>query len=128
MGISELMALPKMYLKAYMKDGKWLVAKPCKDCASRPEGEAGRVMDVETLLLCKEEPSEDIARYCNYGPVAHKMEKEDEYKTLFSCDMVLCKGCYRKRINEYEKVTMATGRRSSRRMRKGLSPNETREA
>jgi hypothetical protein len=94
--------------------------------ASRPEGEAGRVMDVETLLLCKEEPSQDIARYCNYGPVAHTME-EDEYKTIFSCNMVLCKGCYRKRKNEYEKVTMATGRRSSRHMRKGHSPKETRE-
>lgn len=123
MGLSELMALPKVYLKAYTKEGKWLVDKPCKDCASKKEDEEGRVMDVETLLRCKDEPAGDIARYCNCGPVAHSMEEEDEYKANFLCDMVLCKGCYRKRVNEYEKKTMASGRRSSRRTRKGPSPN-----
>lgn len=118
MGITELKELPKAYLKSYVKEGKWLANKPCKDCAARPEIEGDRVMDVADILTRNGEPNGDMARYCNYGPNAHSMEDDDEFKVRFTCDMILCKACYRKRNNRYEEMEAATGRRRSSRNRR----------
>jgi hypothetical protein len=114
-GIHELKELPKEYLKVYVKRGNWLCNKPCKDCACKPEEEKDRVMDVAEILKDKKVRSDDMARYCNYGRTAHSMEEDDEFKQRFTCDMVLCKGCYKKRVDKYEVDNGSANRRSNRR-------------
>lgn len=115
MGITDLKDLPKKYLKSYVKEGNWLENKPCKDCAAKPENEEGRVMDVATIIQSKGEPMDDMARYCNFGSVAHSMKDEDAFKERFTCDMILCKDCYRKRYNMYEMEEQSKDTRRSRR-------------
>jgi hypothetical protein len=116
MGITELKELPKLYLKTYVRKGNWLENTPCKDCAAKPEKEDGRVMDLATILKSKGEPMDDVARYCNFGVVAHSMEDEDAFKERFTCDMILCKDCYRGRLNKYEKEEQGRYTRRSRRV------------
>jgi hypothetical protein len=120
MGIAELKELPKDYLKSYIKEGNWLEKKPCKDCAAKPDDTDGvRVMDVATILSSNGEPSDDMARYCNYGSVAHTMDDDEEFKHKFTCDMILCKACYRKRSDKYEEEEQnKTNTRSSRRRKR----------
>jgi hypothetical protein len=114
-GIHELKELPKEYLKVYVKRGNWLCNKPCKDCACKPEEEKDRVMDVAEILKNKKVKNDDMARYCNCGRTAHSMEEDDEFKQGFTCDMVLCKGCYKKRVDKYEADNGSANRRSNRR-------------
>jgi glucan-binding YG repeat protein len=108
-GLMELIALPKAYLETYVKVGGWLYRMPCKDCACRDNEESQdvQVMDVSTLLVRK---GRDIGYYCNCGPTGHKMGADHAYKPLWTCDMVLCTGCYGKRV---EKMS-SCGRRSRR--------------
>jgi hypothetical protein len=114
-GIHELKELPKEYLKVYVKTGNWLCNKPCKDCAGKPKEEKDRVMDVAEILKDKKVKKDDMARYCNYGRTAHSMEDDDEFKQGFTCDMVLCMGCYKRRVDKYEAYNSSANRRSNRR-------------
>jgi hypothetical protein len=115
-GITELKELSRTYLKAYVKKDGWLYKTPCKDCASRPESEAeNKVMEMATVLDKREEPNDDMARYCNFGPVAHSMKQGEEFKKGFACSMILCKGCFRKRLEMNDGNEGETSRRRSRR-------------
>ena len=93
-GLLELLALPKVYLGAYVKEGGWLYKKPCKDCEKK---ENGNVLDMSTLLKLK--GRSDVGYYCNCGPIGHKMSEDEEpsYKQRWTCDMVLCMPCYDER-------------------------------
>lgn len=114
MGIHELKELPKKFLKTYVEPGNWLANKPCKDCASKPERETNRVLDVATILADNKANTDDMARICNWGPIGHAMGEDDEFKMGFTCDMILCKGCYNKRVEKCEEKKSCTNRRSSR--------------
>jgi hypothetical protein len=127
MGCGELMPLPKVYLKAYVKVGGWLYQKPCRDCKQKENAadekdkiEDGRVLILADLLSSKEVKSAlQIAWYCNYGARAHGLDEGDEFKSKFACDMVLCVGCYdnRVRINTSGDKDEGTVTRRSRRGR-----------
>jgi hypothetical protein len=93
----ELLALPKAYLKTYVMVDGWLYKKPCKDCAKKEDGAPHQVLDMSTLLTLKGKT--DVGYYCNFGVTGHKMNMEDEplHKQQWTCDMVLCQGCYDKR-------------------------------
>ena len=114
-GLTELREMSTPFLKAYVKKGGWLENMPCKDCAGKPEGQqTDRVMNVADLVNDTDEPKDDLARYCNCGPVAHSMKEGDGFKMGFTCDMILCKGCYRKRVEVDDGIRGETSRRSSR--------------
>jgi hypothetical protein len=112
-GLLELLALPKVYLTAYVKEGDWLYNKPCKDCETKDEGSPKRVLVMSSLLKVKGRT--DVEYYCNCGPAGHKMSEEEEpsYKQRWTCDMVLCMPCYDER-----KLKMGEGGGHTKRVRK----------
>ena len=93
-GLLELLALPKGYLKVYVREGEWLHKKPCKDCAQKESGCPDLVLDISSLLKVKGKG--DVGYYCNCGPTGHKMKLDEDpvYKQQYDCDMVLCLPCY----------------------------------
>jgi hypothetical protein len=90
----DLLALPKGYLKTYVKVGGWLYKKPCKDCAKKESGSSQQVLDVSSLLELK--GTTEVGYYCNCGLAGHmmNMEAQPSYKKRWTCDMVLCMLCY----------------------------------
>jgi hypothetical protein len=48
-GLLGLIALPKKYLKAYVKAGGWLYKKPCRDCAEKEQEKKGK----ERCWMCQ---------------------------------------------------------------------------
>jgi hypothetical protein len=111
-GLLDLLALPKDYLRGYVREGEWLHGKPCKDCALKNSGCQDRVMDISSLLKVKGRGA--VGYYCNCGPTGHKMDevKEPIYKRQFECEMVLCMPCYLERQQTRE------GKGASKRIRK----------
>jgi hypothetical protein len=99
-GLLGLMALPKIYLRAFVKEGGWLYKKPCKDCAAKETGNGNKdlVLDVASLLTIK--GKQDVGYYCNCGPRSFGMKDSDELKALWTCDMVLCLSCFNERENK----------------------------
>ena len=97
-GLLELLALPKGYLKVYVREGEWLHNKPCKDCAQKESGCPDLVLDISSLLKVKGK-GDVIGYYCNCGPTGHKMKGDEDpvYKQQYDCDMVLCLPCYDER-------------------------------
>jgi hypothetical protein len=55
-----------------------------------------------------------VGYYCNCGPVSFGMEDGDEYKALWTCDMVLCMSCFNERKNK-----MSGDRTAKRKAAKG---------
>jgi hypothetical protein len=53
-------------------------------------------------------------RYCNYGVASHNMQEDDEWKTCFACDMVLCIPCYKERLDGSGHRASGTEQRSRR--------------
>jgi hypothetical protein len=108
-GLMDLLALPKGYLKTYMKVGGWLYKKPCKDCEKKERGSPKQVLDVSSLLELK--GTTEVGYYCNCGPAAHLMNMEEQptYKKQWTCDMVLYMPCY-----DGRKSTMGVGGASKR--------------
>jgi hypothetical protein len=91
----DLLALPKGYLKTYVKVGGWLYKKPCKDCAKKESGSPQQVLDVSGILELK--GTTEVGYYCNCGPAGHMMNMEEQpsYKKRWTCtNMVLCMPCY----------------------------------
>ena len=81
-----------------MKEGGWLWRVPCKDCTSKSDGkgeEGGYIEGLSQLLPKK--GKKDVGYYCNCGPTGHGMKEEDPSKELYTCDLVLCMGCYDRR-------------------------------
>lgn len=113
-GLLELLAVDKPFLKHYTKEGGWLHGAPCKDCATNKEEGDTRVMDVADLLHLKGRGSLGVC--CNYGPVGHKMneDEEPERKRQWTCDMILCMGCFSKREKGTEDSTAKRSRRGKR--------------
>ena len=110
------MALPKAYLRTYVKCDGWLYKRLCKSCATdAKESRDGdvKVMDVSSLLSLKTKKG-GVGWYCNCGPVGHKMVEGHEYKRVYTCDMVLCPPCFSKRIEKRD-----TGKGRSLRQRMG---------
>jgi hypothetical protein len=98
-GLMDLLALPKGYLKTYVKVGGWLHNKPCKDCATKVGGSPPQVLDVSSLLKLK--GVTEVGYYCNCGPVGHMMNMEEQptHKKQWTCDMFLCIPCYDGRMS-----------------------------
>jgi hypothetical protein len=96
-GLLELLPLERKYLQAYVKEGGWLYATPCYDCAKKEGGSDNRVLNVSDLLKVKGRGG--LGFYCNCGPVSHNMdhEEEPERKKQWACNMVLCMDCYNRR-------------------------------
>jgi hypothetical protein len=113
-GLLGLIALPKNYLRTYVKEGGWLYKKPCKDCAAKESGNGDEnlVLDVANLLGTKGR-AEVVAYYCNCGPAGFRMNEDHAYKAAWTCDMVLCMTCYNARTNVMSGDT--TAKRSRRR-------------
>jgi hypothetical protein len=66
------------------------------DCATGGDsGEAER--DLLDLSTDTKEGKRDVGYYCNCGPIGHEMENEHPDKAMFTCDLVLCMGCYESR-------------------------------
>jgi glucan-binding YG repeat protein len=112
-GLLALMALPKNYLKKYVKEGGWLHKQPCKDCAGQGI-EDGNVLDMSSLLNIKGVNNE-VGYYCNCGPTGYGMDEDDECKAAWTCDMVLCLECYSERKN---KMDSEGGAKRTKRKRK----------
>jgi flagellar biosynthesis GTPase FlhF len=100
-GVLELKGSPRAYLKLYVKEGGCLFQMPCYDCRKKVDrkevGKEGtvRVLDLADLLTGKKGNNDEMTRYCNYGVASHNMQEDDEWKTCFACDMVLCIPCYK---------------------------------
>jgi hypothetical protein len=111
-GLLGLIAMPKNYLRMYVKEGGWLYKSPCKDCATKENGtgEENLVLDVASLLSLK--GTQEVGYYCNCGPTGYGMEDGHEYKAAWSCDMVLCMSCYNERT---KKMSRDGGAKRSRR-------------
>jgi hypothetical protein len=99
-GLMELVVCNKVWMAAYVKVGAWLHKMPCIDCAASCQ-------DTSALSVLKQ-PKEGYI--CNCGPIAHKMEEEQEGKQAYKCNMMLCMTCYSDRVSKME-----TGPRSRRR-------------
>jgi hypothetical protein len=94
-GLLELKILPSDYLKSYMREGGWLWKVPCKDCAKRKEGGGHNNRDKSDLLgLMPKKEKRDVGYYCSCGPTGHDMADEHPLKAMYTCDLVLCMGCY----------------------------------
>lgn len=99
-GVRDLVVLHKNYLAKYVKVGGWLHRMPCKGCEDGISGvgERERVKDVSSLLTLK--GNNAVGYICNCGPTGHAMEEENSLKEEYSCDMVLCMGCYTDRTRK----------------------------
>jgi hypothetical protein len=115
-GLLGLMALPKNYLQAYVKEGDWLYKRPCKDCAAKEAGnrEDNLVLDVASLLCIK--GTQEVEYYCNCGLAGFGMEDGHEYKASWTCDMVLYMSCYNERTKKMsgDRSAKRSCRRSTR--------------
>jgi hypothetical protein len=100
-GLLGLMALPKKYLRSYLKENGWLHNKPCRDCGVKEEGErgSGKVLEL-SCLLSRKGGQDEVGYYCNCGPTGFGMDDDDENKAAWTCDMVLCMECYSDRKNK----------------------------
>jgi hypothetical protein len=68
---------------------------PTKDCAMG--GDNGDIENnlLDLSLLLPEKGGNDMGYYCcNCGPTGHDMEEEHPYKAMYTCNLVLCMGCY----------------------------------
>jgi hypothetical protein len=94
-GLLELQILPSNYLRNYKRGGGWLWNVPCRDCANKG-GEGGHKMGDKFDLsrLMPKKGKRDVGYYCNCGPIRHDMEKKHPNKAMYTCDLVLCMGCY----------------------------------
>ncbi len=96
-GLLDLKVLPSDYLSNYMKEGGWLWNVQCKDCAKRDDSEENDGTEMGLSGLMPKKGKKDVGYYCNCGPTGHDMEDEHPYKEIYTCDLVLCMGCYDKR-------------------------------
>jgi len=96
-GLRDLIDMTKADLTFFVKENGWLYNTPCKDCASMEQGATecdNRILDMKSLL---DKGNRAFGFYCNCGPTGHKMKPDDLDKSKYTCDLVLCQGCFEKR-------------------------------
>jgi glucan-binding YG repeat protein len=95
-GLLDLKVLQSDYLKIYMRKGGWLWNVPCKDCVKGGgnEDDDAPMLDLSNQMM---KGKKDVGYYCNCGPTGHDMVEDHPYKRMYTCDLVLCMGCYDKR-------------------------------
>ena len=96
-GLLDLKILPSDYLRNYMKVGGWLWNVPCRDCAKGRQGSHNKGDELDLSSRMPKKGKRDVGYYCNCGPVGHEMEDDHPDKAMYTCDLVLCMGCYERR-------------------------------
>ena len=96
-GLLDLKILPSDYLRNYMKVGGWLWNVPCRDCAKGRQGSHNKGDELDLSSRMPKKGKRDMGYYCNCGPVGHEMEDDHPDKAMYTCDLVLCMGCYERR-------------------------------
>ena len=113
-GLRSLTLLDRPYLTMFVKNEKaWLHKKPCKDCGDNKNEETDDMRILEMGRLLENRGRKELGYYCNCGQTGHLMEEDDPRKASYSCDMVLCPGCYYKRLSRLE----GDGKRRTRQTR-----------
>jgi hypothetical protein len=96
-GLRDLICMERTDLAFMVKENGWLSNKPCKDCASTERGSSEldtRILDMKILL---KKGNRAFGWFCNCGQTGHKMTPDDPDKPKYTCDLVLCPGCFEKR-------------------------------
>jgi hypothetical protein len=96
-GLLDLKILPSDYLRNYMKVRGWLWNVPCTDCAKGRQGSHNKGDKLDLSSRMPKKGKRDVGYYCNCGPVGQEMEDDHPDKAMYTCDLVLCMGCYERR-------------------------------
>jgi hypothetical protein len=113
-GLRCLTSFDRPYLKSFVRNEScWLYKKPCVDCAANKNNDADEMRVLDVAILLEDSGRKNFGYYCNDGQNGHKMDQDDPNKKSFTCDFVLCQGCYDKRVTIME----GDGKRRTRQTR-----------